>query len=151
MIELEVILAEWDVDKEMDPTELGEEARKIPRLHSKYLRYLMTEKMFLRQLESVYRRLYIEKQEYYVEGAANKKDYDYQTAKWTTLPEKGKRYVRSTVSQFLDVDVDVDASRLNKETSQIKIEALEMIMKSIMTRGYLVSNQIDWAKWKGGN
>ena len=150
-MQLEEILAEWDVDKEMDSTELGEEARRIPRLHAKYLRYLMTEKTVLRQLESAHRRLLIEKQEYYVDGAANIAEYEQKKIIWKTVPAKGKRYIRSTVEQFFAVDDDVDTSRLTKETSQIKIEALEIIMKSIFTRGYLVSNQIDWAKWKGGN
>ena len=39
---LDEVLEEWHKDSQLDRTELGEEALKIPQLHSKYYKLYIT-------------------------------------------------------------------------------------------------------------
>lgn len=149
-MKLEEILAAWDEDSKIDSTELGEEARKIPRLHAKYLRWLSTEKMTLRSLESEYRRFRFEKQQYYIEGPENIQEYEEKQKLWKTVPNRQRTVLRTAVDDHLDADIDVDTLRLKKELCQTKIEALEMIMSEIMYRNNKISSMIQWEQWKGG-
>ena len=49
-MKLEEIHEQWSKDCEMSPFELGSEALKVPKLHSKYLRYFSEEKMILKKI-----------------------------------------------------------------------------------------------------
>ena len=48
---LDELLENWKADAEIDRTELGNEAIKIPQLHSKYFKFYSTERLALRKLE----------------------------------------------------------------------------------------------------
>ena len=48
---LDELLENWKADSEIDRTELGNEAIKIPQLHSKYFKFYSTERLTLRKLE----------------------------------------------------------------------------------------------------
>ena len=64
-MQLDDILSEWRKDAEIDRTELGEEALKIPQLHSKYYNIYSKERLQLRRLESELKVLQKLKYEYY--------------------------------------------------------------------------------------
>ena len=38
LMKTEEIIAAWEIDSELDRTELGKESLRIPQLHSKYLK-----------------------------------------------------------------------------------------------------------------
>jgi len=46
-MKIEDIVSEWDKDSKIDETELGTEAAKIPKLHNKYLKFFMGERIVL--------------------------------------------------------------------------------------------------------
>jgi len=48
---LEQIQELWSKDAPVDRTELGEEAIKIPQLHSKYFKIYSTERLILKKME----------------------------------------------------------------------------------------------------
>ena len=62
---LQEIQTLWSKDAEVDRTALGEEASKIPQLHSKYFKIFSTERLKLRQMELVSKQLYTDLWEYY--------------------------------------------------------------------------------------
>ena len=64
-MKLDEILDMWSTDCNVDRTELGEEALKIPKLHSKYLRHYSEERLLLRKLEEEKRELIKLKHDYY--------------------------------------------------------------------------------------
>ena len=51
-MKLEDIQTFWEKDSQVDRTELGEEALKIPQLHSKYFKIYSQERLTLRKLEA---------------------------------------------------------------------------------------------------
>ena len=57
---LEEIQSLWSKDSEVDRTALGEEASKIPQLHSKYFKIFSTERLKLRHMELVNKQLYVD-------------------------------------------------------------------------------------------
>jgi len=149
-MQLEEILAEWDKDVEINYTELGEEARKIPRLHAKYLRMLTMEKLTLKQLESKFKKFKFTKQQYYLDGPSNMAEFEQKKKEWKTVPEIQRTIPRTLVDGYLEVDEDIDTMKLRLELAQTKIDALDFIMKSIMQRSYLINNMITWQQWNGG-
>ena len=62
---LQEIQTLWSKDAEIDRTDLGEEASKIPQIHSKYFKIFSTERLKLRQMELVSKQLYTDLWEYY--------------------------------------------------------------------------------------
>ena len=51
-MKLEEIYTEWDVDSDIDTTDLGNESIKIPKLHNKYYKLFSSEKLLLRKYEA---------------------------------------------------------------------------------------------------
>ena len=51
-MKLESIYEEWSKDSEIDMTDLGNEAIKIPKLHHKYFQVYSSEKLLLRKYEA---------------------------------------------------------------------------------------------------
>ena len=62
---LEEIQQHWDRDSEVDRTELGNEATKIPQLHSKYFKMFSTERLKLKQMEGKAKVLHLDLWTYY--------------------------------------------------------------------------------------
>ena len=56
-MKLDDIYVEWGTDSEIDSTELGNEALKIPKLHNKYFKIYTHEKLILRKFETQFKQL----------------------------------------------------------------------------------------------
>ena len=54
---IEEIIEQWQEDTKIDKTELGDEALRIPPLHSKYMNILTRERLMLRKLEADMKKL----------------------------------------------------------------------------------------------
>ena len=65
------------------------------------------------------------------------------------LPAKGM-ILKSDIPMYLDGDPDIINLSLKISYQQEKIECLESIIKSIMNRGFLIKNAIDWQKFTMG-
>ena len=65
---IEEIMDLWKEDTKIDRTELGDEAIKVPSLHSKYMNILVKEKLILRKLDSEMKQLKLDKYEFYTQG-----------------------------------------------------------------------------------
>ena len=143
-MKLDDILDMWSSDCDVDRTELGEEALKIPKLHSKYLRVFSEERLALRKLEE-------EKREFV------KLKYDYYRG---VLPEDDLRsngwepfqlnVLKSDVPMYIDADQDIIKMNLKLAMQQEKVSTLEAIIKSISNRGYLIKSAIDFERFKVG-
>jgi len=149
-MQLEEYLSTWDTDTLMNYDECGQEARKIPILHAKYLRWLSLEKLTLKQLDIQYKKLCYDKYDFFKNGSANIADFAEKSKNWKVLPEKNKTIPIGVIDQMIEVDEDVVNLKMRKELCQTKIEALEYIMKQIMTRSYVINNMITWQQWNGG-
>lgn len=143
-MKLEDIMKLWEEDCEIDRTELGEEALKIPKLHSKYYRIFMQEKVLLERYKSDLKVLKLRKHEFYTQGPS-KEDLEEG---WK-LPAIGK-IIRQDVQQYIDADKHVIELTLKIGLQNEKVAFLEDIIKSITNRNFIIRSAIDWSKFKSG-
>ena len=143
-MKLDEILNMWAEDCHVDRTELGDEALKIPKLHSKYLRCFTEERLTLRKLEEEKRELLKTKNDYY-RGVLPEEDL--KANGWEPF-----RYnvLKSDIPMHIDADQDIIKMNLKIAMQQEKVDTLESIIKSISNRGYLIKSAIDFERFKVG-
>mgnify|MGYP006269045023 CR=1 FL=1 len=143
-MKLDEILDMWSQDCDIDRTELGQEALKIPKLHSKYLRHYTEERLILRKLEEEKRELIKMKHDYY---RGIMPEEDLKANGWEPFQ---LNVLKSDVPMHIDADQDVIKINLRMAMQSEKVDALESIIKSISNRGYLIKSAVDYEKFKVG-
>jgi hypothetical protein len=141
---LDELLENWKADAEIDRTELGNEAIKIPQLHSKYFKFYSTERLALRKLEEDAKVLKKQKYEWF-NGSM---DYeDLNDLGWSPNPLK---LLRADIPQYIDADKDIVSLNLKIAYAKEKVDFLDSAIRSLNTRGYNLRAAIDWEKFKMG-
>jgi len=143
-MKLEELLEEWEKDSDIDRTELGEEALKIPKLHHKYFQFFVAEKIHLRSLESKMKELHLDKHEFYTQGHTE----ETRSLGWK-LPAKGM-ILKSDIPMYMDADQDIIKLSLKIGLQNEKIALLDSIIKTLNNRGYLIKSAIEWQKFTMG-
>jgi hypothetical protein len=144
MMKIENIFEEWDKDTDFDKTELGDEELKVSKLHHKYFRILSQERITRRSLEAELKVLKLEKFEFYTQGPSKE-----SVERGWEMPPIGK-VVKSEVNNYMEADRDIIAISLKIGIQSEKIDLLESIIKTILSRGYNIKAAIDWEKFKMG-
>lgn len=141
---IEEIMALWEEDSKIDRTELGDEALKIPNLHSKYYNIMIKEKLSLKRLDAELKQLRLDKYEFYTQG------HNEETKeKGWKLPAKGL-ILKSDLPMYIDSDRDIVELSLKIGLFQQKIEMLDSIIKTIINRGFIIKTALDWQKFTMG-
>jgi hypothetical protein len=143
-MKIEEIFDEWKTDSSIDRTELGDESLNVPKLHNKYYRMYVDEKLVLKKLESTAKSLKLEKYEFYTQGPSKE-----QMDRGWTLPGRGL-ILKPDIPMYMDADRDIIELNLKIGYQQEKVELLESIIKSLRDRGFLIKAAIDWAKFTMG-
>lgn len=143
-MQLEQIHELWRKDCEIDRTELGEEALKIPSLHSKYYNIFSSERLQLRKLEQEQKTLSKLKTEYY-SGSL-----DYEELKEHGWEPCQLKILRADIPQYIEADKDMVDLNLKIAYQKEKVELLDNIIRSLQSRGYNIRAAIDWEKFKVG-
>lgn len=143
-MKLEEILEMWSEDCKVDRTELGEEALKLPKLHSKYLRTFTEERLTLRKMEEERKELVLLKHDYY-RGVLP--DEDLKAHGWEPFR---MNILKSDIPMRMDADQDIIKMNLRIAMQEEKVSTLESIIKSISNRGFLIKSAIDYEKFKVG-
>lgn len=141
---LDEIFKLWETDSTVNPSELGNAALDLAKLHHKYYSVFSRERLLLKKLDAEMKRLKLDKQEFYVDGPTEE-----QMALGWRLPPKG-RILKSDVSNYLDADNDIIKMNLKIAYQQEKIAALESIIKMIHNRGFHIKSAIDFERFKVG-
>jgi len=131
-------------DLTMDKTELDLESLRTPQIHSKYLNFLMDEKLLLAKQESDLKKLVKTKWLYYT-GKMSQEEldfYDYEPFQLNIL--------KSDIDKFMESDEDI--IKLNNRVSyqKEKVHYLEETIKMISNRQWLIRSAIDWIKFSHG-
>jgi len=141
---LEQIYDEWAKDSDIDKTELGEEAIKIPKLHNKYFQIFSKERLLLRKYEADMKKLKLDKFEFYTQGPSKEtKDRNWE------LPSKGI-ILKQEMPMYLEADKDIVDLSLKIGYQQEKVELLDSIIRSFTNRGFQIKSAIDWYKFTMG-
>jgi len=143
-MKLDAIYEEWKKDSNIDTTELGNEAIKIPKLHHKYFQVYSSEKLLLRKFEAEMKSLKLAKYEFYTQGPSK----ESQDNGWV-LPARGM-ILKQEMPMYLEADRDLIELSLKIGYQQEKIELLESIIKSLTNRGFQIKSAIDWHKFTMG-
>lgn len=143
-MKLDEILEMWSEDCKVDRTELGEEALKLPKLHSKYLRTFTEERLTLRKMEEERKELVLLKHDYY-RGVLP--DEDLKARGWEPFR---MNILKSDMPMRMDADQDIIKMNLRIAMQEEKVSTLESIIKSISNRGFLIKSAIDYEKFKVG-
>ena len=143
-MKIELIFDEWEKDSQIDRTELGDEAVKIPKLHHKYYKVFISERLLLRKLDADLKQLKLEKYEFYTQGPTKE-----QKEKGWELPARGL-ILKGDIPTYIDADKDIVELTLRIGFQQEKIELLESIIKSLTNRGFHIKSAIDWHKFTMG-
>lgn len=143
-MKLELIQQQWEKDTQIDRSELGEEALRIPKLHSKYYNMYSEERMVLRALERSHRNLKTTKYEYY-NGTISQDQLNEQG--WEPFQ---LRILKSDIPMYLESDKDLQDLQARIDMQSEKVEFLESIIKSLPARGFNIKSAIDWERFKVG-
>lgn len=143
-MKLDEIQLMWERDAQIDRTELGEESLRIPQLHAKYFKVFSQERMTLRKLEAEYKQLYRDKYEWY-NGSVSEETL--KAREWEPNPLK---ILRTDIPMYIEADPVVQNHALRIEMQKEKVDFVEAIIKSLVTRGYQIKGAIDWAKFQMG-
>lgn len=140
----EDIFNEWEKDSQMDNTELGSESLRIPVLHHKYFKIMTAEAMMLRQYERELKTLTRKKYEYYTgtlsEEELRENDWEPQQL----------RILKADIPMYMDSDQDIQTLQHKIDNQKQKLNFLESAIKTIVNRGFLIKNAIDWERFKNG-
>jgi hypothetical protein len=143
MINIESIILEWEKDVVLDPMLLDKASLNIPKLHAKYLKYLMQARhetiMLKKRVDELYHELHL-----YYSGKAPAEVYRERPFHDKLATREGiERYIRSNERY----QKAYDKISLNTST----IEALEYILKQIFQLTYIIKGAIEWQKWQAGS
>jgi len=133
----------WEADSQIDKTELGEEATKIPKLHHKYYQIFLKERLILRKYESDLKQLKLDKYEFFTQGPNEDTPKDWR------LPPRGM-ILKGDIPMYMDADKDVINMTLKVGLQQEKVDLLDSIIKTIINRNFIIRNAIDWNKFTMG-
>lgn len=141
---LDQILTDWTEDSELDIIEIDEEARKTVSLHSKYIRLYSIENLNKIKLETQFKRLKLEKFEYYFKGSTN----ETQAKGWKTI---SLPIIKPDIPMYLDADPEMIKASLELAYQNEKVDLLKDIIKQISTRNYIIKSVVDFKRFaKGG-
>ena len=143
-MKLDEIFEQWQIDSDIDKTELGDESLKIPKLHHKYFQVYTSEKLLLRKYEAEMKQLKLEKYEFYTQGPSK----ETMDRGWV-LPARGM-ILKQEMPMYMDGDREIISLSLKIGMQQEKVELLESIIKSLTNRGFQIKAAIEWTKFTMG-
>ncbi len=140
---IEDIMELWAVDSVLDMTELDEESGKITKLHEKYYKIFIYERLTLRKLEADMKVLKLEKFEFLTQGHT-----DETRKKGWEMPAKGL-ILKGDLPMYMEGDKDIIQLSLKIGLAQEKVEYLESIIRSVANRSFNIKNAIAWRQFVG--
>jgi hypothetical protein len=143
-MKLDDIMSLWEADSYMDNSELAKESLQIPMLHYKYYKIFVQEGLLQKKVEQDYKSMYKLKYEYYM-GVLDQE----------TMVERGwdpnpLKILKQDLFIYMDSDVDLQSIQARLDIQKQKISFLESAIKTIVNRGFLIKNAIDFLKFQNG-
>lgn len=146
-MKLEDIMDMWDKDSHIDRSQLDVESLKIPQLHHKYYKVLLSEIVRLKTMQLTLTSLKKDKEEFYVDGPNEE-----TKAKGWTSPPKGRimRGARPDLDSYIQADQDVQLLVLKIAAQNEKVEYLKSIIDSINRRTFVIKNALEFLRFTNG-
>lgn len=143
-MKLEDIETNWGQDSKINSADLATESLRVPELHHKYFKIFTQERLLLKKFEQDYKQLYKLKYEYYM-GIMD--EGELRANGWEPFALK---VLKTDLQIFMDGDQDL-CNVINKiEFQKEKIALLDSIIKTVVNRGFLIKNAIDFLRFTNG-
>ena len=143
MITHDELLAEWEKDAEIDKTSLDTASVNVPKLHHKYLSFLLEIKSKKIALNHRLESLRKEKELYY-SGQATSDVYKDQ-------PFDLKLKTKSGIEKHVNTDPEVVKILEKLEYLEILQEGVQHILTQIQWRNQHIKNALDWIRYTSGS
>ena len=143
-MKLEEIQELWNRDRDIDITDLGVESVRIPKIHDKYLKIYIDERIRLKGLQFDLNKLVKLKTDYY---AGNLTEEELEKLGWEQFLT---RLIKTEITKYLEADEDIIKMKKNIVLMEEKIHYLDSIIKMVSNRGFQIKSAIDWIKYKDG-
>jgi predicted transglutaminase-like protease len=143
-MKLNDILDEWEIDSEIDKSDLGNENLKTPKLHQKYLKMYSIEKIRFTKFEIDYKKLFKLKTQYY-RGTLDKETLDEM--EWKPFQ---MRLLKEDVEIYIESDDQISELQLKLSLQKEIVSTLDSIIRQINKRDFTIRNSIDWLKFTQG-
>jgi hypothetical protein len=144
-MKIEDIVSEWDKDCKIDETELDREATKIPKLHNKYLKIFMGERVVLFKLKAENKRIRKTLIEYYLG------ELDREELSEINRDQFYKKLLKNEVETYLEADDMYIENTLKVSVQGEKVAYVEAIVKSLNNRHFQIKSAIDWVRFTQGS
>tara|TARA_B100000497_G_C7560017_1_gene337912 strand:+ start:58 stop:492 length:435 start_codon:yes stop_codon:yes gene_type:complete len=128
----------------LDETQLDTESLKTPQLHSKYLNFLMDEKLRLTKLQHEYKILRKKKWLYYT-GKISQEELEAE--EWEPFE---LTILKTDLDKFLDSDEDLQVIDIRIKYKETIVDYLNETIKIINNRQWNIRSAIDWLKFTNG-
>lgn len=146
MATIDELLQEWDEDSVMDDNHISNESIKVPKLHAKYVRYLMQAKLKITKLQNDFNVLKKTKFRYYRGELPREELTTLQWEQW-----QGVKPLKSELDQFLDGDEDLNNMKVKIEYLQTMVYLLESILGQVKARDWQLKTMLDHKRFLEGN
>lgn len=142
MTKLETIFAEWEKDSQISQTDISRESLRIPQLHSKYYRLLMSSKLTLKKTKIEFDELQLKRLNFYM-GRGTAEEYRAEPFDLKVLKGDAEYYLNS--------DKELNKIKMNISMAEETCKFLEDILKMLHNRNFQIKNYIDHEKFLNGN
>lgn len=135
----------WAADAVIDETQLAQEAKKIPMLHSKYYNMYYKEALKVKKLRYDYKTLEFDKREWINGDMAEE---DLRERSWKPFQ---KKVMRQDLDKHIQADPDIIKMSLRIDYHSCRANFLEDIVKTIHSRNFIINNIISVMKFQAGD
>jgi len=128
----------------IDETQLDTESSRTPQIHSKYLNFLMDEKLKLAKIQSDFKIMKKKKWLYYTGKISEEelREENWEPFELTVL--------KTDIDKFLEADDHLQLISSKIKYAEIVVEYLESVIKIINNRQWNIRSVIDWLKFTNG-
>jgi hypothetical protein len=131
-------------DSQVDSTELGSEAIRIPQIHGKYLNLLSDFKLLLTKYQNEYAIQRLRKWKIYT-GKASQEELEF----WKEEPFD-LDILKTDVEKFLEGDENLIKLKSKIAVQEVKVKMVEEFLKALNNRNFTIKSAIDWQKLMNG-
>ncbi len=131
-------------DSQVDSTELGNEALKIPQIHGKYLNLLSDFKLLLTKNQNDYAIQKLRKWKI-LTGKASKEELET----WNEEPFD-LDILKTDVEKFIEGDEKLIKMKSKIAVLEVKVKMVEEFLKALNNRNFTIKSAIDWQKMMNG-
>ncbi len=145
MATIEELMLEWDEDSTIDDNHVDRESVNTPKLHAKYIRYLIQAKLKNTKLHNDYNELKKTKFRYY-RGELSRDEL----ADLGWLQYQYAKPLKNEMEQILEGDIDLNVLKVKLEYIGSMIYLLESILGQIKARDWQLRNVVSWKTFING-